>query len=211
VSIALCQNKKVDIYTRAALILATTLGFTFFSSIFSTIGLLGLYMLYRLGSIVRSSHRQGSDIQSSVILWTKEMQTTFNGSNTHAPGQGDSSNANPVVTKPDGTQDGQATVAKHRQLQEEHVRKLEESHQNKLNSEQAVNANESSTASPTHKAQDNDSSPVVTKPDGTQDGPATIEKHRQLQEAHARRLEEKNGSYTNLTDGGDAVGSHPSL
>lgn len=39
------------------------------------------------------------------------------------------------------------------------------------------------------QAGDANSSPIVTKPDGTQDGPATAARHAELNEQHAARLE----------------------
>jgi hypothetical protein len=34
--------------------------------------------------------------------------------------------------------------------------------------------------------------PVATKPDGTQDGPATFEKHHELDQEHTQRLQSQN-------------------
>jgi hypothetical protein len=85
----------------------------------------------------------------------------------------------PVVMTSDGTQDALATIENHRKLNTEHAQRLEEqhAHSDSHNSESATVAS--------------DDNPVVTKPDGTQDTLATVEKHRQLNADHVRRLEDQ--------------------
>lgn len=93
--------------------------------------------------------------------------------------------SNPVATKPDGTQDGPATIAAHHALNGTHAGQLH-------------------PHIPEHGSQRGagQKNPVALKADGTQDGPATTARHHNLDGEHAPRLQ-GNGKVDGIDNAGE--------
>jgi hypothetical protein len=94
----------------------------------------------------------------------------------HSNSSNNNQQGSPIVLKPDGTQDGPATTALHYELNPAHARQLES------NSPDATTVKPPPDSSESSESTD---SPVVTKPDGTLDGPATAAKHQKRAEERA--------------------------
>jgi hypothetical protein len=110
---------------------------------------------------------------------------------TDASTPANSNSESPLVKKPDGTLDGPATVAKHRELNGAHMSALDSTHHEPSDPAAHTSAPKDE-GRPAHLNGGADgSAPVATKPDGTQDGAATHALHAQRDAEHAARLEDE--------------------
>jgi hypothetical protein len=140
-------------HIRSASLLAITLAFTLVCSTFLTTAILGTYILVRtLRTMSSSSNNQG--LLSTLSSAAADALNVSGSGSSPAPDSSKPSHKQSnsmLVKKPDGTLDGPATVAKHRELNAAHMDSLDAS--NDLAQKPVVDSGA-------------DSAPDVTKPNG---------------------------------------------